>query len=153
VVTTKPRTGLGRVYLDATAEARRCGDRRVGTEHLVLALLADPDSTTARAIGVDLESARAALALLDQQALAYVGIHLSFSPSTPSGRPAERLRLTPAARGVFTGLARTRFRGERTGFSHVLLALLARVPPDPAAVLLDAIGVDRAEVRNRLERS
>ncbi len=153
MVTTKPRTGLGRVYLDASAEARRRGDRRVGTEHLVLALLADPDSATARALGVDLGSARAALALLDQQALAYLGIHLSFSPSTLPGRPGERLRLTPAARAVFTSLARTRVRGERTGFGHVLLALLSRVPPDPAAVLLDALGLDRVEIRDRLRES
>jgi Clp amino terminal domain, pathogenicity island component len=140
------------VYLDATAEAKRCGDRRVGTEHLVLALLADPHSAPARVLGVDLASTRAALAELDRQALAYLGIHPTFSSSTVPGRPAERLRLTPSARSVFTGLARTRLKGERTGPAHVLLALLTLLPPDPAAVLLDALRVDRAEVRARLDR-
>ncbi|WP_425518082.1 Clp protease N-terminal domain-containing protein [Polymorphospora rubra] len=42
---------MGQVYLDANAEAVRRGDRRVGTDHVVLALLADRDSVTARALG------------------------------------------------------------------------------------------------------
>ena len=54
VTTSSRRFGMGRVYLDATAEARRRGDRRVGTEHLLLALIADPDSSTARALDVPL---------------------------------------------------------------------------------------------------
>jgi hypothetical protein len=36
------------------------------------------------------------------------------------------------------------------GIRHVLLALLALQPPDPAAVLLDRLGVDREVVRYRL---
>ena len=39
---SEPQFGMGRVYLNAAAEARRRGDRRVSTEHLVLALLVDP---------------------------------------------------------------------------------------------------------------
>jgi ATP-dependent Clp protease ATP-binding subunit ClpA len=145
MVSTKPWTGLRRVYLDATAEAQRRGDRRVGTEHLILALLADPDSVTARALGVDLDSARAALNVLDRQALAYLGIHATFQSSTIPGRPRERLRLTPAASATFTGL--------RGGAGHILLALVSRERPDPAAELLDALGVDRAAIRDRLKES
>jgi ClpA/ClpB-like protein len=29
-------------YIDAREEARRCGDRKVGTEHLILGLLMEP---------------------------------------------------------------------------------------------------------------
>lgn len=147
--TTKPRTGLGRVYLDANAEAKRRGDRRVGTDHLLLALLADPDSVTAQALGTDLDTARDALDRLDRDALAYLGLHPTFSPSTLPGRPAERLRLTPAGRAVFTGLG-TRARG---GLPRVLLALLAQEPPDPAAELLNALGADRAGIRARLQEA
>jgi hypothetical protein len=43
--------------------------------------------------------------------------------------------------------------GERLGVQHVLLALLARPRPDPAAELFDALGVDRAEVRQRLRET
>jgi predicted ArsR family transcriptional regulator len=145
MVSTKPWTGLRRVYLDASAEAQRRGDRRVGTEHLVLALLADPDSVTARALGVDLDSARAALDVLDRQALEYLGIHATFQSSTIPGRPRERLRLTPAASATFTGL--------RGGTRQVLLALVSRECPDPATELLDALGVDRAAIRDRLKES
>jgi hypothetical protein len=45
----------------------------------------------------------------------------------------------------------------RTGLGRVYLdanlALLSRVPPDPGAVLLDALRVDRVEIRNRLRES
>ena len=70
---TKQNTGMGRVVLDATEEARRRGDRRIGSDHLLLALLKDDDSVTARALGVDLSTARGALVELDRQALASVG--------------------------------------------------------------------------------
>jgi len=43
--------------------------------------------------------------------------------------------------------------GERLGVQHVVFSLLSRRPPDPAAELLDALGVDRAQVRARLQES
>ncbi|HEY8721051.1 Clp protease N-terminal domain-containing protein [Pengzhenrongella sp.] len=146
---TKQRFGLGQVYLDATAEARRRGDRRVGTEHVLLALLVDPESDVARALRVPLAEARAALEALDGVALASVGIDTTFHGPVLPGRAGERLRLTPAARAAFTSL-REEANGERLGVRHVLLVLLSRQHPDPAADLLDALGVDRAQVRDRL---
>ncbi len=143
------RFGMGRVYRDAAAEARRCGDRRVSTEHLALAMLSDADSVTARALGVSLDSARTALRDLDSEALATVGIEASFDGPVLAGRPNERLRLTPSARAVFAGL-RQEADGERLSIRHVLLALLRRERPDPAAELFDALGVDRGAVRDRL---
>ena len=149
---SRSRFGMGRVYLDATAEARRCGDRRVSTEHVALAMLSDPDSATARALGVSLVSARSALHDLDRGALATLGIEASFDGPVLSGRPNERLRLTPSARAVFSGL-RQETDGERLSTRHVLLALLRREPPDPAAELFDALGVDRDAVRDRLRNA
>jgi ATP-dependent Clp protease ATP-binding subunit ClpA len=151
MLSTAQRFGLGRVYRDATAEARRRGDRRAGTEHLALALLADPESVTARALGVSLTAARDALRALDRQALASVGIDVDFSGQVLPGREGERLRLTPAARAVFTGLRREVANGERLGIQHVLLVLLSRPRPDPGAELLDELGVDRTEARRRLQ--
>ena len=46
-------------YIDAREEARRGGDRKVGTEHLILGLLREP--VLARALGCDLQTARDAL--------------------------------------------------------------------------------------------
>ena len=146
---TKQRFGLGRVYLHATAEARRRGDRRIGSDHIALALLADPESVTARALGVDLAAARVAVQALDRAALAAVGIQADCVEPVVTGWRNERLPLSPAAKALFTGL-RTRARGEPLGIQHVLLALLDRPRPDPAAELLDALGVNRAEVRRRL---
>lgn len=76
---SRARFGMGRVYLAAAAEARRRGDRRVSTEHVALALLTDPDSETARALGVSLGAARTALQDLDSKALASLGIDATFS--------------------------------------------------------------------------
>jgi ATP-dependent Clp protease ATP-binding subunit ClpA len=149
--TTTQKFGLGRVYRDATAEAKRRGDRRVGTEHLALALLTDPESVTARALGVSLTAARDALRALDRQALASVGIDADFTGQVLPGREGERLGLTPAAKAVFTGLRREVTKGERLGIQHVLLALLSRPGPDPAGELLDALTVDRPAVRRRVQ--
>ena len=149
MLSTQPRLGMGQVYRHASAEAKRRGDRRVSTEHIALAMLVDPDSETARALGVSLESARAALDTLDREALTSVGIEVINNPPSISGRKGERVRLTPAGRGVFTGV-RWEAGGERLGVKHVLLVLLSHERPDPAAGLFHAIGVDRTQVGNRL---
>jgi hypothetical protein len=141
---------MGRVYLDASAEANRRGDRRVSTEHIVLAMLVDPQAQTARALGIDLATARAALRRLDREALAAVGIDVSYDGKVFPGREKERLPLTPAAKAIFTGL-RDAARGERLGLKHVLISLLDTNRPDPAAELLDALGIDRAHVRRQLQ--
>lgn len=149
--TTTQKFGLGRVYRDATTEAKRRGDRRVGTEHLAMALMTDPESVTAQALGVSLSAARDALRALDRQALASVGIDADYTGQVLPGREGERLRLTPAARAVFTGLRKEVTNGERLGIQHVLLALLSRTRPDPAAELLDALDVDRPAARRRVQ--
>jgi ATP-dependent Clp protease ATP-binding subunit ClpA len=148
---TTQKFGLGRVYRDATAEAKRRGDRRVSTEHIALALVSDPESVTARALGVSLTEARAALQALDRQALASVGIDTDYSGPVLPGRENERLRLTPAAKAVFTGLRQEVTKGERLGIQHVLLALLSRQRPDPAAELLESLRVDRTKARRRVK--
>ncbi len=89
----------------ATEEARRRGDRRLGTDHLLLALLHDPDSGPARALGVDLESARAASDALDRAALTAVGIEAG-----PFGLPATQVsvrRMPPLTSGARSVLKRT----------------------------------------------
>lgn len=146
----RTRTGLGQVYLDANTEALLRGDRKVGTEHVLLALLHDGDSAPARALGVDLTVARRILEQLDEQALAALGI----TPRSPGpvlpGRASDRLPLTPAAKAVFKGL-RAEAGKEGIGLKHVLRGLLNRRSPDPVHALLNALDVDRDAVRARLE--
>ena len=71
---TQFAAGARTVVTSALEEARLRGDRRIGTEHLLLGLLHDPDSVAARTLGIDLATAQEALDALDRAALAAVGI-------------------------------------------------------------------------------
>lgn len=144
------------VLTSAAEEARRRGDRRLGTDHLLLGLLHDKDSRVAHALGIDLESARAASDALDRAALAAVGVNIAHLGEPP--RPVFARRLMPLTSGAREVLKRTleetrTTRASRIDTRHFLIALLARDCPDPAAELLRALGVDRSQVRSRLEES
>jgi ATP-dependent Clp protease ATP-binding subunit ClpA len=149
------------VLTSAAQEARRRGDRRLGTDHLLLGLLHDPDSGVARAVGVDLDAARAALDALDRSALAAVGVEVEVevaslaAPPPPHSLARRLLPLTSGARAV---LKRTVEQTRQAGTARIesrqfLLALLDRESPDPAAELLATLGVDRSQIRRRLEES
>jgi Clp amino terminal domain, pathogenicity island component len=147
--------------INAREEARRRGDRRLGTEHLVLALLMEPG--LAQAVGCDVETARGVLESMDRHALEALGIGAELdAPPIPARaslattRPTikqmlrDRLGMTPAAKSVLKEVAKPLRRGHQIAASDVLLAVLELEQPDPGAVLLDALGVDRAAVRERL---
>ena len=146
------------ILTSAAEEARRRGDRRLGTDHLVLGLLHDEDSLAAKALGTDLESARAASDALDRAALAAIGVDVVPVGDSPQAVPVRSRRLPPltsGARAVLkTALEATRqARSRRIETRQLLLALLDRERPDPAAELLHALGVDPSAVRVRLEGS
>jgi hypothetical protein len=155
-------------YVSAREEARRRGDRRVGTEHLVLGLLREPE--IARVLGCDLGAAREALDALDRGALVAIGIDRALgAPPVPTREPAlggrrpslkavlaDRLPMTPVAKRVLeeSGKGHRRGRAERRWSRHaVLAALLSLAAPDPGAALLDALDVDRAGVGARLSEA
>jgi hypothetical protein len=141
------------VLAAATQEARRRGDRRLGTEHLVLGLLHDGGSQAAKALGVPLADARAKSDARDVAALALVGVEVEpLGEGAASSFARRRPPLTSGARAVLKR-ASDEARGSNTGraeATHVLLALLSLPRPDPAAELLGALGVDPAQVRKRL---
>ena len=142
------------VLTSAAQEARRRGDRRLGTDHLLLALLHDEDSSVARAVGVDLEAARAASDSLDQAALVAVGVNVTHVGAPPPSTFTRRLLpLTSGARAVLKATVEQtrRHSARQIQTRHFLLALLEREVPDPCAELLAALGVDRSQVRSRLE--
>jgi len=143
-----PDYNFGATYYDARDEAIRRGDRTIGTEHLVLALLIDPASPSAKALSCDLGSARRALDELDSQALAAIGVAPGITAAPVAMRLTGRLRLTPAAKAVITGIRDAR-KNRRAGLGIVLSALLDLPRPDPAAELLAALGVDARAVRER----
>ena len=156
----------------AREEARRRGNRRVGSEDLVLGLLREPD--VAQLLGCDLGTAREALDAMDRDALVAIGIDRPLdAPPVPtreptlSGRRAivkavltDHLPMTPVAKRVMeeAGKDRRHRRGSgapwdpspRWSRERVLIALLSLAPPDPAAALLDALNVNRDEVSTRL---
>jgi hypothetical protein len=143
-----PEYNFGATYYDARDEAIRRGDRVIGTEHMVLALLVDPASPAAKALGCDLGSARRALDALDSAALSAIGVEPGITAGPVALRTQGRLRLTPAAKAIFTGIRDAR-KNRRAGLGTVLNALLDLRRPDPAAELLAALGVDAPAARQR----
>ena len=157
-------------YIYAREEARRRGDRRVGTEHLVLGLLREPD--VAQVLGCDLGAAREALDAIDRDALVAIGIDRPLdAPPIPTREPALRggrailkavladhLPATPVAKRVMEEAGKdgrgrwvdTRRKARGWSRERVLIALLSLAPPDPAAALLDALEVNRDEISTRL---
>lgn len=60
----------------------------MGTEHLVLAMLIDPASPAAKALGCDLGSARRALDALDREALVAIGVNPGITAGPAMTVPA-----------------------------------------------------------------
>jgi hypothetical protein len=150
------------LYLRAGEEARRRGDRRTGTDHLLLALLEDPSAEAV--LGVSLQQARQALESLDHEALGALGLGpgtdapalpMRAVPKKPGIRDIakkSRIPMTPAAKKALEDAYKP--KGHRkfqiTG-PEVLAQILTLQPPDPAAVLLGALGVNTPEVQRRLD--
>jgi ATP-dependent Clp protease ATP-binding subunit ClpA len=149
------------VYLQASEEARRRGDRRTGTDHVLLALLEDP--SVEAVLGVTLQQARQAHESLDQEALSALGLGTGTDapalpmravPKKPTIRDIakkDRLRMTPAAKKVLEDASKPNRRRLYVTAQQVLAQILTLQPPDPAPVLLDALGVNTPEVRRRLD--
>jgi Clp amino terminal domain, pathogenicity island component len=149
------------VYLRASEEARRRGDRRTGTDHVLLALLEDPSIELV--LGITLQQARQALESLDQEALGALGLGsgtdapplpMHSVPKKPTFRDVarkDRFRMTPAAKKVLEQVVKPNRRKTQVTAQQVLAQILTLQPPDPAAVLLGALGVNPSEVRRRLD--
>jgi hypothetical protein len=101
---------------------------------------------------------------MDHDALAAVGIGAAFNappipidepikrPSRPTFKAVlrDRLPMTPAAKTAMEKSYKEIRRGHHLGPQQVLLTVLELQPPDPAAELIAALGVDRAAARQRL---
>jgi len=149
------------ICLRASEEARRRGDRRTGTDHVLLGLLEDPSIEVV--FGVSLQQARQALESLDFEALSALGLgsgtdvpplSMRAVPKKPRFRDVaqkDRLRMTPAAKKVLEEAVKPMRRKTQVTAQQVLAQILVLQPPDPAAVLLGALGVNASEVRRRLD--
>jgi Clp amino terminal domain, pathogenicity island component len=149
------------ICLQAGEEARRRGDRRYGTDHILLALFKDPSIEAV--LDVSLQQARQALDSLDHEALGTLGLGsdaevrprpMRTVPKKPRLRDVaqkDRLRITPAAKKVLEAASKSNRRKLQVTAQQVLAQILTLQPPDPAAVLLGALGVNTSEVRRRLD--
>ena len=149
------------ICLRASEEARRRGDRRTGTDHILLALFEDP--STEGLLGVSLQQARQALESLDREALGALGLgpgadapalKMRAVPNKPTLldiMQKDRLRMTPAAKKVLEEASKPNRRRLYVTAQQVLAQILTLQPPDAAAVLLGALGVNTSEVRRRLD--
>jgi hypothetical protein len=149
------------ICLQAGEEARRRGDRRYGTDHILLALLEDPSIEAV--LGVSLLEARHALESLDHEALGALGLGpgtdapplpMRSVPKKPRIRDVaqkDRLRITPAAKKVLEDAVKLNRRKSQVTAQQVLAQILTLQPPDPGAVLLIALAVNTSEVRRRLD--
>jgi ATP-dependent Clp protease ATP-binding subunit ClpA len=149
------------IYMRASEEARRRGDRRVGTDHLLLALYEDPSFEVV--LGVSLQQARQALESLDHEALATVGLRsgadapplpMRAVPKKPAFRDVmnkDRLRMTPTAKKVLEQAVKPNRRKTQVTAQQVLAQILTLQPPDPAAVLLGALGVNTSGLRREVD--
>ena len=149
------------ICLQAGEEARRRGDRRTGTDHLLLALLENPSIEVV--LGVNLQQARQALESLDHEALGALGLGsgadtpplpMRAVPKKPTFRAVakkDRPRMTPAAKKVLDESVKPNRRKTQVTAQRVLAQILTLQPPVPAAVLLGALGVNTSEVRRRLD--
>jgi hypothetical protein len=146
------------IYLRASEEARRRGDRRTGTDHILLASLEDPSVEVV--LGVSLQQARHALESLDREALGALGLGAGADapplpmravPRIRDVAKKDRFRMTPAAKKVLEDAYKP--KGHRklqvTG-PEVLAQILTLQPPDPAAVLLGALGVNPSDALHEL---
>ncbi len=157
-------------FADARDEARRAGRDRIGSEHFLLGLLAEP-GTAAEALaaaGADLESLRArvprgsheAPAGLDADGLALVGIDLdavrratdaAFGPGALDRAAVPGPSRLPIADDAKAGLAQAVRQAQQLGqreisSGHMLLGILDQ-RRNAALTLLSQAGIDIAALR------
>jgi hypothetical protein len=126
----------------------------------LIALLEDPSIEAV--LGVSLRQAREALESLDREALGALGLGsgtdapllpIRAVPKKPTIRDImrkDRLRMTPAAKKVLEQASKPNRRRLQITAQQVLAQILTLQPPDPAAVLLGALGVNTSDALHEL---
>jgi ATP-dependent Clp protease ATP-binding subunit ClpA len=143
------------VVTSAVDEARRRGDTRIGTEHLLIGVAASgglPDPWP------DAEALRAQLGRLDEEALRSVGLDPDLLENVPTGtardRRASHLPFTGGAKDILkVALKEAIALGHRhIGVEHIALALASEKGPDRALAVLEGLVESPEDLRESLLR-
>ncbi len=135
----------------ARDEAQRMRDAEVGTLHLVLGLVSEPDGLAMQVLvemGVTAEGVRAAVADAVAARVAPV------APVAPVAKPPQHVPFAAESRAVLQGAVEEALRlgHNYVGTEHLLLAVLAGRGTDGARVLA-GLGVTRRKCSLRLKRA
>lgn len=142
----------------AVAEAEQRDTSRVGTEHLLLAVIATGSAHLSQLEGLGLtdESLRGELDEMESRALGSVGIDpqlIESEMAAPKTKTRRRHRpFTGAAKNVLKDAVReAEALGHRhIGGAHIVLAMTTLPPQDRVTRLLEAVGPGSSELRASL---
>ncbi|MDD7836785.1 MULTISPECIES: Clp protease N-terminal domain-containing protein [Paenarthrobacter] len=134
----------------AMEEARSLGDKRMGTEHLLLGALHERGPS--EALGVSLEDARRAAARLDAAALKAIGFDSKDLTRAEMPTRGRKPPFSSGAKEVMAAMLKSAVdqKSRKITASSLVVSLLDRGEHDPVTALLQELRVDRAAVRDRL---
>ncbi len=156
----------------AFAESRTLGDDYIGSEHLLLGLLAEGDGLAARTLAkldLRLETLRGTVAerqefvgqreaRVDELPIEFLKTLFALSPPAqppapkPPGTGLWHRFNTDARKVVFLAQEEAQRTGENYVVSEHLLCGILQMPQSPAVRALDCLGVEIEQVRSELEK-
>lgn len=143
-----------RAVAAAVEEAEGRDDAYVGTEHLLIGVVASvaPGSDL---IGASVAVLRDAWAAMDQAALAATGIRADLPTNPAPGRRRRHLPFTGGAKQVLEDTLREAvgMGSRRLDPEHIMIALTLRPPRDTAIRLLEQAGLSPDAIRTDLIQS
>jgi len=128
----------------ASDEARKSSARQVGTEHLVLGLLTEPQGIAAEAIVALGATSRKIRQRVGRGATATASSAGTTGAAPDGGEPEGRIPFSPAAKQALKLALREALRRGHNyiGTEHLLLGILS-LPDDAGATVLADVGVTR----------
>ncbi len=134
----------------AMEEARSRGDKRMGTEHLLLGALHEPGP--AAVLGVTLEDAQTAASRLDATALKAIGLETKDLKRATMPTKGRKPPFSSGAKEAMASMLKHAVdqKSRQITAANLLEALLERGEHDPVSALFDELHIDRSAVRKRL---
>lgn len=134
----------------AMEEARGRGDKRLGTEHLLLGALHEPEP--AAVLGITLDDAHDAASRLDAAALKAIGLETRNLKGVTMPTKGRKPPFSSGAKEVMANMVKQAMdqKSRQITTSNLLVALLDREEHDPVSALFEELKVDKTTVRARL---